>query len=446
MEYYTRVTNCSENTFCLSFTKRLKRKAGSCCPYAGTRPGKYFVNYFALILSVFLITSLSRLNAQVELVQMRPFGTNPGNLKLMFYDPGNIAEKAPLVVVLHGCTQMAKSCAEQSGWNKLAKLHQFYVLYPEQIVINNPENCFNWYRAADQSRDKGEPASIMQMITHLKKNKNIDSTRIYVIGLSAGGAMSSIMMAAFPEVFNKGGVMAGGPYKATESVMKAGTSMLGMISKSPEDWGDLVRKENPNYKGKYPELIVFHGGIDPVVSTNNSNQIIKQWVNIHQSDYEEDEHYERFRNNEDIECTIYKNNQNEEIVRYYRIRGIGHALPIDTGRCSTQGGKTGLFAINKGFHSTFWAAEFFGLIKTPYSITGETKVKPKTAKLTYSVPFHQGSTYLWRMPAGMWITNEKHNNSITVDVDFQSGYIEVTETDANGCQLEPCKIWVEVEE
>ena len=109
--------------------------------------------------------------AQDDLVQIRPFGTNPGNLKLMFYDPGNITEKAPLVVVLHGCTQMAKSCAEQSGWNKLAKLHQFYVLYPEQIVLNNPENCFNWYRAADQSRDKGEPASIMQMITHLKKNK-----------------------------------------------------------------------------------------------------------------------------------------------------------------------------------------------------------------------------------------------------------------------------------
>ncbi len=384
--------------------------------------------------------------AQDDLVQIRPFGTNPGNLKLMFYDPGNITEKAPLVVILHGCTQMAKSCAEQSGWNKLAKLHQFYVLYPEQIIINNPENCFNWYRTADQSRDKGEPASIMQMITHLKKNKNIDSSRIYVIGLSAGGAMSSIMMAAFPEVFDKGGVMAGGPYKSAESVMKAGTSMVGMVSKSPEDWGDLVRKENPNYKGKYPELIVFHGGIDPVVSTNNSNQLIKQWTNIHNSDYEEDEHFERFRNDEDIECTIYKNNQQEEIVRYYRIRGIGHALPIDTGSCSTQGGKTGLFAINKGFHSTFWAAEFFGLIKSPYLITGESKVKPKTINLTYSVPFHQGSKYLWNMPAGMWITSGNHTNSITTNVDYHSGYIEVTETDANGCELEPCKLWIEVKE
>lgn len=381
---------------------------------------------------------------QDELVQIRPFGTNPGNLKLMFYDPGNITEKAPLVVVLHGCTQMAKSCAEQSGWNKLAKLHQFYVLYPEQIVLNNPENCFNWYRSSDQSRDKGEPGSIMQMITHLKKNKNIDSTRIYIIGLSAGGAMSSIMMAVYPEVFDKGGVMAGGPYKSAEPIMKAGQSMMGMVSKSPEDWGNLVREQNPDYKGSYPELIIFHGGIDPVVSTNNANQLIKQWVNIHQTDYEEDEHFARFRNDEDIELSIFKNKQQVEVVRYYRIKGIGHTLPLDTGSCSTQGGKTGMFAINKGFHSTFWTASFFGLIKTPYQITGETTVKPKSSGHTYSVPFKAGSTYYWNVPGGMWITNGKHTNTITVDIDYQSGYLEVTETDSYGCELEPCKLWIEV--
>lgn len=400
-------------------------------------------NIFNLLICV--VTLFSKIaSGQDDLIQIRPFGTNPGNLKLMFYDPGNISEKAPLVVVLHGCTQMAKSCAEQSGWNKLAKLHQFYVLYPEQIVLNNPENCFNWYRSADQSRDKGEPGSIMQMITHLKKNKNIDSTRIYIIGLSAGGAMSSIMMAVYPEVFDKGGVMAGGPYKSAESVMKAGQSMMGMVSKSPEDWGNLVREQNPGYKGPYPELVIFHGGIDPVVSTNNANQLIKQWVNIHQTDYEEDEHYARFGNDEDIELTIYKNKQDEEIVRYYRIKGIGHTLPLDTGNCPTQGGKTGMFAINKGFHSTFWAASFFGLIKSPFNIAGEKVVKPGSKGLTYSVPIHEGSTYNWNMPAGMWITNGKYTNSITVDMDYQSGYLEVTETNAYGCKLEPCKLWIEV--
>ncbi|MES2567683.1 MAG: PHB depolymerase family esterase [Bacteroidota bacterium] len=402
-------------------------------------------NFFKIVICM-LSMYANLLLSQNDLVQIRPFGTNPGNLKLLFYDPGNITEKAPLVVVLHGCTQMAKSCADQSGWNKLAKLHQFYVLYPEQIILNNPENCFNWYRSADQTRDKGEPASIMQMITHLKKNKNVDSSRIYIIGLSAGGAMSSIMMAVYPEVFDKGGVMAGGPYKSAESVIKAGQSMMGMVSKSPEDWGNLVRKENPDYKGQYPELVIFHGGVDPIVSTNNANQLIKQWVNIHRTDYEPDEHYERFRNDDDIELTIYKNNEQEEVVRYYRVRGIGHTLPIDTGICSTQGGETGMFAINKGFHSTFWAATFFGVIKAPYVIAGETIIKPGTKALTYSVPAHEGSYYRWNLPAGMWINGEKHTNEITVDADYQSGYIEVTETNKNGCQLEPSRLWVAVKE
>lgn len=381
---------------------------------------------------------------QNDLKQVRPFGTNPGNLKLLYFEPEGISGKMPLVVVLHGCTQMATACAEQTGWNKLAQKHGFYVLYPEQIILNNPENCFNWYRAADQARDKGEPASIMQMIDWLKQNKPIDSTRIYIIGLSAGGAMSSIMMAVYPEVFDKGGVIGGGPYKSAESVIKAGSSMLGIISKSPEEWGGLVKEQNPGYKGSYPELVVFHGGLDPVVSTNNANQLIKQWVNIHNTDYQEDEYYPYFRNNDDIELSIYKNKQQQEVVRYYRVRGMGHAVAIDTGDCDVQGGKRGLFAVDKDFHSTFWAAHFFGLIKQPYNIEGPLSVTPGTTNLHYSVPYHEGSVYKWVCPAGFWITQGKGSNSITASVDFESGYLEVTETLANGCSMEPCRLWIEV--
>jgi poly(hydroxyalkanoate) depolymerase family esterase len=396
------------------------------------------------LIFLFLLTLSLPSISQDELQQIRPFGTNPGNLKLLYFEPKGINGKAPLVVVLHGCTQMASACAEQTGWNKLAQKHGFYVLYPEQIILNNPENCFNWYRAADQARDKGEPASIMQMISYLKRNKNIDSTRIYVIGLSAGGAMSSIMVAVFPEVFDKGGVIGGGPYKSAESVIKAGSSMLGIVSKSPEEWGNLVKEQNPGYKGTYPELVVFHGGLDPVVSTNNANQLIKQWVNIHNSDYEEDEHYPYFRNNDDVELTIYKDRQEQEIVRYYRVRNMGHAVAIDTGDCDMQGGKRGLFAVDKDFHSTFWAAHFFGLIKQPYPIEGPANVKPGTGNLVYSVPYHDGSTYKWSCPAGFWITGNKNTNAITASVDHESGYLEVTEILANGCSMEPCRLWIEV--
>jgi poly(hydroxyalkanoate) depolymerase family esterase len=397
------------------------------------------------ITFLFLISIQSFIFSQDELQQIRPFGTNPGNLKLMLFEPSGISQKAPLVIVLHGCTQVSKTCAEQTGWSKLAQKHKFYVLYPEQLILNNVENCFNWYREKDQIRGKGEPESIKQMIDYLKKNKNIDSTRIYIIGLSAGAAMSAIMMAVYPEVFDKGGVMGGGPYKAAESVIKAGTSMLGAVSKSPEDWGNLIRKQNKNYKGSYPELAVFHGNLDPIVNINNANQIIKQWVNIHQTDYIEDEYYAQFNNNEHVELTIYKNKAKQDVVHYYKVSGVGHAVVLDTGSCDTQGGKTGMFSVDKNFNSTYWAAEFFGVIIKPYQINGLSNLKAKASHVIYSVPFTEGSTYTWKTPAGVWINGNKHGNQIEVEVDSEGGYLEVIETTKDGCSKELCKKYISVD-
>jgi poly(hydroxyalkanoate) depolymerase family esterase len=398
-----------------------------------------------IIFTLFLFQFLF-IFPQSDLVQIRPFGTNPGNLKLMFYDPGNITGKAPLVVVLHGCTQTAGSCAEQTGWNKLAKLNGFFVLYPEQLILNNPENCFNWYRSGDQQKDKGEPASILQMIDYLKKNKSIDSTRIYVIGLSAGGAMSSILMAVSPQVFDKGGVMSGGPYKSAESVLKAGPAMLGMVSKSPEDWGNLIKEQNPNYTGSYPELIAFHGGADPVVSSNNANQLMKQWTNIHHTDYEADEHDEAFKGNEAIERSVYKDQAGNEVATYYRIKGMGHAVALDTGNCRNQGGKTGLFAVDRDFHSSWWAARFFGILKEEYHIAGDTLVKAGQSGLSYSVPLHENAYYNWKTPAGMWITSGDKSHAIVVSADYESGYLELTETRQDGCRYEAPRVWIKVRE
>lgn len=317
---------------------------------------------------------------------------------------------------------------------------------PEQLILNNPENCFNWYRSGDQGKDKGEPASVMQMIGYLKQHRPIDSARIYVIGLSAGGAMSSILLSVFPQVFDKGGVMAGGPYKSAESVVKAGPAMLGMVSRSPEDWGNLVREQNPGYTGAYPELVVFHGGADPVVSPNNANQLIKQWTDLHRTDYEADEHEEHFRGNEDVERSVYKDGRGQDAVTYYRIKGMGHAVPLDTGSCPNQGGKTGIFAVDKDFHSTWWAARFFGILKEEYAIAGDTAVKAGQGGLTYSVPPHEGSYYRWKTPAGMWITAGDKGPVIMLSADHASGYLELTETRRDGCRYEAPRLWISVKE
>lgn len=383
---------------------------------------------------------------QDSLRQIRPFGSNPGNLKLMWYNPGNLTAKAPLVVVLHCCTQTAASCAEQTGWNKLARQNGFFVLYPEQLILNHPENCFNWYRHGDQSADRGEPASIMQMINYLKAHYPIDSTRIYITGLSAGAAMAAVMMAVFPRVFDQGAVMAGGPYKAAESLVKAGPAMLGMVSHSPEDWGALVRAQNPGYRGAYPELIVFHGGADPVVSPNNANQLIKQWIDLHGTDYEPDTYDSRFKGNEEVERSVYTNREGKPVVTYFRIRGLGHAVALDTGHCANQGGRTGLFASDRDFHSTWWAARLFGILKEHYEIAGDTLVKPGQAGLSYSVPERTGSQYHWKTPAGMWIDSGDHTAHIRLTTDHASGFLELTEDAPNGCRYEPTPLWIHVKD
>lgn len=111
-------------------------------------------------------------------------------------------------------------------------------------------------------------------------------------------------------------------------------------------------KWNPNFKGTYPELIVFHGVIDPIVNNNNANELIKQYINIRNTDYVEDEHFEKFRNNEDVELTIYKNSLQQEVVHNIWVRGMENAIALDTGNCNTQGGKTGIFSYDKDFNST----------------------------------------------------------------------------------------------
>ena len=150
-----------------------------------------------------------------ELIEVTGFGSNPGNLKMYMYLPENAPESAPLVVVLHGCTQSAEEYAERTQWNRLADRFGFVVVYPEQKMLNNGFSCFNWFAPGDTSRDRGESLSIKQMIDKMKTEHSIDSQRVYMTGFSAGGYMAAVMLAVYPEIFAGGAVMAGGPFGCT---------------------------------------------------------------------------------------------------------------------------------------------------------------------------------------------------------------------------------------
>jgi poly(hydroxyalkanoate) depolymerase family esterase len=312
------------------------------------------------ILVILLLFPFS-LWADDGLTAVKNFGSNPGELRMYYHVPVPVRERAPLVVVLHGCTETAASCARLTGWNKFADENGFFVLYPEQKMLNNGQTCFNWFYSGDQHRDKGEPGSIMEMIRYMEANFSIDSTRIFASGLSAGAAMGAVLMSVYPDVFSAGALFAGGPYKSATDVFESIDAMNGNVQKTPQEWGDLVRAEYPGYTGKYPRAMIVQGLADGVVNARNADALAAQWTNVQGCDFIPDQYDSAFNQYSSIHRTVYANVAGEIAVLVFSISEMGHAFPLDTGTCSCQGGKTGMWGKQTGFSGVYEAMKFFGI-------------------------------------------------------------------------------------
>ena len=397
------------------------------------------------VFSFFLAVLISGSLFSQSITQVTSFGTNPGALNMYTYVPSGISGPAPLVVAMHGCTESASLYATQTGWNKLANLHKFYVVYPEQISANNSSLCFNWFDTTDVNRNVGEALSIKQMVDYMKANYNIDASQVYVTGLSAGAGMTTVMIAAYPDVFTKGAIMAGLPYKAATSASAAFTAMNGGVTMTPAQWGALVKAQNPTYKGAYPKVMITQGTSDLTVNPANATELIKQWTYLNHGDQVVDSTNSAFQGNSNVVLTIYNDSNKNPIVYCYKITGMPHGIAVDTGSCPRQGGATATYALEEAnFHSTYWAANFFNIIPNPYSIAGSISVSVSASGITYSVPNTTGSTYTWTVPAGATIASGQGTNSITVNFGTHSGDVSVTETEKGGCKNDPATLYVNV--
>ena len=301
--------------------------------------------------------------AQSGLREIENFGPNPENLFFFIHAPKIKTEKMPLVVALHGCNQDVATIPWQSGWNKLADENGFCVIYPQQRFLNNPSSCVNWFNEKDVSKNSGESGSIKHMIDFVCDSFSIDRSKIFAYGLSAGAAMTAVVMADSPETFNGGAILAGGPYKMATNVLSAMSAMMSAKNKSSKEWGELILNQNPDYKGKYPRVILVHGKNDKVVNIKNSYELVKQWAYVLQTDTVPTKQIPSFQNNKYVERKSYLNKEKEEQIIFYEIDGLGHALPVDPGEGTFKGGQTGLFAVDKDFFSTYWIAKDFGILK-----------------------------------------------------------------------------------
>jgi poly(hydroxyalkanoate) depolymerase family esterase len=289
------------------------------------------------------------------------FGSNPGNLRMFTYLPPQHAANPPLVVVLHGCTQTAAGYDYGAGWSTLADRYGFALLLPEQQRSNNPNGCFNWFVPDDSRRGRGEALSIRQMIETFVMDKKIDRDRVFITGLSAGGAMTSVMLACYPEVFAGGAIIAGLPYGAASNVQQAFESMFQSPSRSAREWGDLVRAAAP-YGGPWPRISVWHGTVDKIVVPSNAREILKQWTDVHGLPGMPS----REANVAGYPRQVWLNDAGEELIESFAIN-IGHGTPLATGSADGECGVAGPFLLDAGISSSYHIANFFRLTNEPAS-------------------------------------------------------------------------------
>jgi len=294
-----------------------------------------------------------------DLTETAEFGSNPGALRMLAHVPAMLPAGAPMMVVLHGCAQTAAEYDHGAGWSQLADRHGFAVLLPEQTRVNNSNLCFNWFQPADTARDQGEALSIRQMVAHVAASQRIDPARVFITGLSAGGAMAAAMLAAYPEVFAGGAIIAGLPVGAASSAQGAFEAMFQGRSHTAREWGDRVCAAS-SHRGSWPRVQIWQGDADSTVKPSNAGELVKQWADVQglpatptSTDIVDGAAHQTWRGRD-----------GRVVLEIFMVPGLAHGIPLDT-RSADQdhaSGAAGPYMLERGISSTWHIAHAFGLL------------------------------------------------------------------------------------
>jgi poly(hydroxyalkanoate) depolymerase family esterase len=260
----------------------------------------------------------------------------------------------PLVVVLHGCTQSADVIRQLTRFDQLAEAKGFIVVFPEQPQSANYQNCWNFFQDAHTHRGSGEPSVIAGITGWVQQHYTVDTHRTYVTGLSAGGAMASVMGATFPDLYAAIGVGSGCEYAAT-------ATCAGSKSADPAKAAAAAHKEMGSYARTMP-VIAFSGDKDTTVPPVNADQLVQQWQLT--ADLADDATANgsipssptksvdgQVPSGRSYTVRYYADAQAHELVQYWVVHGMSHAW---SGGCSCQ-----KYADPKGPDETAAMYEFF---------------------------------------------------------------------------------------
>jgi poly(hydroxyalkanoate) depolymerase family esterase len=273
------------------------------------------------------------------------FSNSHGSRRYKLFIPsGDAAKPLPLLVMLHGCLQDPDDFALGTRMNAIAEEQRIFVLYPEQSEAANQTRCWNWFNTANQRRDFGEPSIIAGMTREVIGSYGIDVRRVYIAGMSAGGAMAAIMAANYADLYAAVGIHSGMPYGAAQNFLAAIAAMKD---------GAAIGARLPT---KGIPLIVFHGDQDLMVNSRNGEQLVSQWLGGIAPDRRQDT------------STTQAGEGNGRAFTRTRYRdGAGHALAEnwlvhDAGHAWSGGGSAGSFADASGPDASREMVRFFSAV------------------------------------------------------------------------------------
>lgn len=266
-------------------------------------------------------------HAGAGIVAVPEFGSNPGRLAMQLYVPFVAPPAgAPLIVLLHGCGQTGIEFGRDAGWFAFAERHAVPLVLPEQSAENNRNRCFNWFRPSDVARGRGEVLSMRQMVTAAIERLHSDPRRVFVVGLSAGGAMAAALLATYPDVFAAGAVVAGLPVGCARTPAQAFARMQHAgPDLGPDEWAALVHQVGPaNYHGTWPRISIWQGTQDRTVDPRNADNLVAQWIALHGLDAVTDR---LTRHLPGARRSVWEREPGNPLVESWTVEALAHGFP-----------------------------------------------------------------------------------------------------------------------